>query len=143
MRTRTLLLLAIVCGLAILIAGGIQLLRLGNQESSSTLLAMGQPGKAGDVTVTLISSSVPSTDRSTLVTTVTLGGADDADGLDGFTLVGPGKVASVTSSTCAGITIAPVECELTFATDDMQGTSRQLIFRRADEQLRWVLAADK
>lgn len=144
MRTRTLLLLAIVCGLAILIAGGIQLLRVGNQESSSTLLVQGQPGKAGDVTVTLMSSTVPSTTAgSRLVTTVTLGGVNDPDGLDGFTLVGPGKVASVTSSTCAGITVAPVECELTFATDGMQGSSRQLIFRRADEQLRWVLAAEK
>jgi hypothetical protein len=142
-RTRTLLLLAIGCGLAILIAGGIQLLRVGNQESSSTLLDAGQPGKAGDVTVTLLSSSVSATATgSGLVATVALGGIDDPDGLEGFTLVGPGKVASVTSSTCAGITAEPVECDLTFATDGMQGSSRQLIFRRADEQLRWVLAAE-
>ena len=38
MRTKTLLLLAIGCGLVILLAGGIQLLRVGGQEESATLL---------------------------------------------------------------------------------------------------------
>ena len=51
MRTKTLLLLAVGCGLVILLAGGIQLLRVGGQEQSATLLGTGQPGKAGDVTV--------------------------------------------------------------------------------------------
>jgi hypothetical protein len=137
MRTRTLLLLAIGCGLVILLAGGIQLLRVGGQEQTATLLATGEPGKAGDVTVELVSSSL---DDSDLVAVVRIGGIDDPDGLDGFTLVGPGTVLAVTSSTCNGITVAPVDCGLTFATGEMQGTSRQLIFHRADEQLRWVLA---
>ena len=137
MRTRTLLLLAIGCGLAILVAGGIQLLRVGGQELSTKLLAIGEPGKAGDVTVTLVSSSAGD---STLDAMVRIGGIDDAEGLNGFTLVGPGKVLSVTSSTCKGITIAMADCSLTFATSSMVGTSRQLIFHRADQQLRWVLA---
>ncbi|MEY2445545.1 MAG: hypothetical protein QOE00_2125 [Ilumatobacteraceae bacterium] len=137
MRTRTLLLLAIGCGLAILLAGGIQLLRVGGQQQSSTLLTTGEPGKAGDVAVTLLSSTA--TD-STLDAVVRISGIDDPEGLKGFTLVGPGKVLPVTSSTCAGITVAPVDCSLTFATGVMAGTSRQLIFHRADQQLRWVLA---
>jgi hypothetical protein len=137
MRTRTLLLLAIGCGLVILLAGGIQLLRVGGQEQTATLLATGELGKAGDVTVELVSSSVDGTE---LTAVVRVGGTDDPDGLDGFTLVGPGKVLPVTSSDCNGITVAAVDCSLTFATNGMQGTSRQLIFHRADEQLRWVLA---
>ena len=137
MRTRTLLLLAIACGLVILLAGGIQLLRVTGQEQTSTLLDTGETGKAGDVTVVLVSSSP---DGSDLVANVRIGGIDDPDGLDGFTLVGPGKVVAVTSSTCAGITVAEHDCSLTFATTGMQGTSRQLIFHRADDQLRWVLA---
>jgi hypothetical protein len=137
MRTRTLLLLAIGCGLVILLAGGIQLLRVTGQEQTATLLATGEPGKAGDVTVELVSSS---TDDSELVANVRIGGTDDPDGLGGFTLVGPGKVVAVTSSTCEGITVDDRDCALTFATADMQGTSRQLIFHRADDQLRWVLA---
>jgi hypothetical protein len=137
MRTRTLLLLAIGCGLVILLAGGLQLLRVTGQEQTATLLAAGQPGKAGDVSVELVSSRI---DGSNLVAAVRVGGTDDPDGLDGFTLVGPGKVVAVTSSTCNGITVGVVDCSLSFATGDMQGTSRQLIFHRADDQLRWVLA---
>ncbi len=137
MRTRTLLLLAIGCGLAILVAGVIQLLRVGDQQQTAKLLAVGEPGKAGDVTVELVSSSVQT---SELVAVVRVGGIDDPDGLDGFNLVGPGKVLAVTSSTCEGIAVGVVDCALTFATSGMEGTSRQLIFRRADEQLRWVLA---
>ena len=137
MRTRTLLLLAIACGLVILLAGGIQLLRVGGQEQTAKLLDAGAPGKAGDATVELVSSSVKG---SELVAVVRIGGVDDPEGFGGFTLVGHGKVVAVTSSTCAGITIAVTECSLTFATTGMQGTARQLIFRRADAQLWWVLA---
>ncbi len=137
MRTRTLLLLAIGCGLVILLAGGIQLLRVGGQQETSTLLDTGEPGKAGDVTVELVSSSI---EASELVAVVRVSGTDDPDGLDGFTLVGPGKVVAVTSSTCDGIAIAAIDCTLRFTTSDLQGTARQLIFHRADDQLRWVLA---
>ena len=137
MRTRTLLLLAIGCGLVILLAGGIQLLRVTGQEQSATLLATGEEGTAGDVSVELVSSSI---DAAKVVAIVRVGGTNDPDGFDGFTLVGPGKVVGVTSSTCAGIKDATTECSLAFDTGDMQGTSRQLIFHRADDQLRWVLA---
>lgn len=137
MRTRTLLLLAIACGLVILLAGGIQLLRVGGQEQTAKLLDAGEPGKAGDATVELVSSSASG---SHLVVVVRVGGVADLDGLDGFTLVAPGKVVAVGSSTCAGIAVAETDCSLTFDTTGMPGTSRQLIFHRADAQLRWVLA---
>ncbi|MEY2583346.1 MAG: hypothetical protein QOE09_3195 [Ilumatobacteraceae bacterium] len=137
MRTRTLLLLAIGCGLVILLAGGIQLLRVGGQQQSAKLLKAGEPANAGDVTVELVSSSLRD---GNLVAVVRIGGVDDSRGLDGFTLVGPGKVLSVASADCTGIAIAPVDCALTFTTTGMKGTSRQLIFHRADAQLRWVLA---
>ena len=137
MRTRTLLLLAIGCGLVILLAGGIQLLRVSGQQPTSTLLRAGEPGKAGDVTVELVSSSVEPTQ---LVAVVRIGGVADPDGLDGFKLVAPGNVVPVSSATCHGIAIEAADCALTFATSTLSGTARQLIFSRADEQLRWVLA---
>ena len=137
MRTRTLLLLAIGCGLVILLAGGIQLWRVGGQRQSSTPLDVGQPGKAGDVTVELVSSNV---DDSRIVAVVRVGGIQDPNGLDGFKLVGPGMVLDVSSSTCNGIVVEATDCTLTFATSALSGTTRQLIFNRADEQLRWVLA---
>jgi hypothetical protein len=138
MRTRTLLLLAIGCGLVILLAGGIQLLRVGGQQQTATLLQVDEPGTAGDVTVELVSISVSSTG---LVAVVRVKGVNDPDGLDGFSLVGPGKVVPVASSDCNGISVGEAQCALTFSTNGMQGTSRDLIFRRADRQLRWVLAA--
>jgi hypothetical protein len=137
MRTRTLLLLAIGCGLVILLAGGIQLLRVGDQQQTVKQLQTGEPGRAGDVDVMLVSSSATS---SRIVAVVRVGGVDDAKGLDGFTLVGPGKVLPIASSTCRQIAVQNVDCELTFDTTGLPGTSRQLIFRRADQQLRWVLA---
>ena len=137
MRTRTLLLLAIGCGLVILLAGGIQLLRVGGQQQTSTLLPVNETGKAGDVTVALVSSKV---EAAQLVAVVHVGGIDDPKGLDGFSLVGPGTVRAVSSSTCDGIAVVAADCALTVATSGMNGTARQLIFRRADRQLRWVLA---
>ena len=113
MRTKTLLLLAIGCGLVILLAGGIQLLRVGGQEQSATLLGTGQPGKAGDVTVELVSTTLGQNDVKAVVR---VGGVDDPNGLDGFTLVGPGKVVALTTSNCDGIAVAGGELQLTFAT---------------------------
>ena len=111
------------CFAPILVAGGIQLLRIGGQAQSVKELAIGQSGKAGDVTVVLASSSASD---GQIVATVRIGGTDDPNGLDGFKLVGPGKVAAVTSATCAGITVQTVDCSLTFTTAGMAGTSRQL-----------------
>src|SRR4051812_11731938 len=130
MRTKTLLLLAVGCGLVILLAGGIQLLRVGGQQESTKVLATGQPGKAGDVDVELVSTTVGENDVTAVVR---VGGVDDPDGLDGFTLVAPGKVVPVTTTSCDGISVVSVDCTLTFSTAELQGTSRQLIFHRADQ----------
>ena len=144
MRTRTLLLLAIVCGVIILVAGGIQLVRLTDQQQASVELDSDQVGQAGDATVTLrdVVVDVESSGERTVVT-VDIGGVDDPSGLDGFTLVGVGEVARIDAavSTCAGIVEAERRCELAFNTSEFPSGARQLIFRRADTQLRWVLPA--
>src|SRR4051794_33854034 len=138
MRTRTLLLLAVTCGLAILIAGTVQLLRLSGQETA-TILAIGQAASAGDATVLV--SAIDETDGVASVT-VTLSGVDDPDGVDGFTLVGPGDQQQPDqrgAGACAGFTVEPVTCTLTFATNAMQGDDRLLVFHRAAETVRWKL----
>ena len=88
MRTKTLLLLAIGCGLVILLAGGIQLLRVGGQEQTATLLGTGQPGKAGDVTVELESTTVGQNDVKAVVR---VGGVDDPNGLTVSRSSGPAR----------------------------------------------------
>lgn len=140
MRTRTLLLLAVTCGLAILVAGGVQLFRLANQDPPKPPLAIGETGTAGDVNVTVDDVVVTGT---AIVVTVTLKGVDDPTGIDGFSLVAPNKrVAPATESdeaACTVLTVAPVTCTLNFPTDGLTGSARQLLFIRAEDQVRWKL----
>lgn len=136
MRTRTLLLLAVSCGLAILVAGTLQLLRLKGQETGS-VLGVGKSGVAGDATITVVGAEVAA---DQVVVTVTLSGVDDPLGLKGFTLVGPEKTVTANTTgdgACTGITVAPVTCTLSFGTVGMRAGNRLLVFQRAEETLRW------
>ena len=140
MRTRTLLLLAVTCGLAILLAGGIQLLRLANQEPPALPLAIGGTGSAGDAVVTVVAAT---TVDNTFVVTLDLSGVDDTDGLDGFTLVGVDTVVkplpAVAPDACTGFTVAHVQCTLTFPDIGFPTADRQLLFERAEDRVRWKL----
>jgi len=136
MRTRTLLLLAVTCGLAILVAGTLQLLRLKGQETGS-VLAVGEAGTAGDAKVTLLNADVSD---DMVVLKVVLSGVDDPLGTKGFTLVGPDKTVAPNSTgddACNGFTVAPVTCTLSFGTATMPAGNRLLVFQRAEETVRW------
>jgi hypothetical protein len=138
MRTRTLLLLAVTCGLAILIAGTVQILRLAGQDTQP-ILAIGDTGTAGDANVTV--TAFEEVDGVTTVT-VTLAGVDDPAGLNGFTLVGPGATAEPNQrgqQACTGFTVAPVTCTLTFGSATIEPGDRLLVFHRATESARWKL----
>ena len=147
MKTRTLLILAVSCGLAILIAGSLLLLRLSNEEKADPALEVGDSAQLGDAVVTVDSYEV--TDDA-IVVTVTLSGVDDPDGVYGFTLIAPGKAVSADPemgttgsedlAACSGFTAEPVTCLLWFATAGLEGSDRQLLFQRAAEQVRWRLA---
>jgi hypothetical protein len=141
MRTRTLLLLAVTCGIAILLAGTVQLLRLSGQRSE-TPLALGQAGRAGDAAIVVMAYDETA---SAAVVTVTLSGVDAPDGTDGFVLVTPGKPvphrvwSSPADDECSGFTVAEVTCTLTFPLEGVSGQSRQLLFERGGERVRWRL----
>jgi hypothetical protein len=138
MRTRTLLLLAIGCGLAILLAGGIQLLRLAGQSKPPAPLTIGQQGVAGDARVTVTGYD----ERGGAATvSVRLGGVSDPAGLKGFALVTPGKAVTPDSSrtTCKGLTKEEVSCTIVFGVAGAKGTDRMLLFQRAAETVRWKL----
>ena len=138
MRTRTLLLLAVSCGLAILLAGGIQLLRLANQDAPAPL-TVGDAGTAGDAKVTVVSAREAG---DSFVVTVAIEGVDDTNGVDGFTLVGVGLTEKPLASgpdDCTGFTEARVECTLTFANGGFETSDRQLLLIRAEDQVRWKL----
>jgi len=136
-KTRTLLLLAVTCGIAILVAGTVQLLRVADQKSSTVQVDAGQVGTAGDATVVLDDVAV---DDGHLVATVTIGGVDDADGLAGFTMVAAGTTRDVGGGTCTGFTESPQQCTIEFDNTDLKGSTRLLLFSRAGDHLRWTLA---
>ena len=137
MRTRTLLLLAVTCGLVILLAGGIFFWQLSNQKSTLPLV-VGDTGTAGDVRVTV--GGIDEADGRMTVT-ISIGGAEDGDALDGFTLVGvPNPVDALPDAgTCGSITVTAVTCTVVFPTDEFTTADRQLLFNRADDQIRWKL----
>jgi hypothetical protein len=82
--------------------------------------------------------------ESRLLVDVSIGGVDDADGLDGFALLQPGGVTDVDrgASTCEQLRVEAVRCQLAFELLPSESDVRQLLFRRADEQLRWDLKHD-
>ena len=140
MRTRTLLLLAVTCGLAILLAGGIQLLRIANQDQSQAL-GKGDKGVAGDAVIVV--DDFTESD-GVLTVTVTLSGVDDPKGIADFTLVGVPKPVdavqvSEAADACTGFTVQATTCTITFPTVGFTTKDRQLLFIRAEEQVRWRL----
>lgn len=139
MRTRTLLLLAVGCGLLILAAGVAQLLRIVTQDDPPEPAAVGAPVVVGDMTVT-VEGVVE--DAGTAVVTIELGGVDDPDGTEQFRLVVPGaslRPRGGGAEACDGTTVDLQRCSLSFDVSDVDGSSRVLLYRRGDEQVRWEL----
>lgn len=144
MRTRTLLVLAVVCGLAILVAGSVQLLRLtGDADGSSADdLAVGETASAGDLVVTVISAGEAG---GFMRVQVRLGGVDDPAAIDGFRLIAPGGAINplgvdAGDGACGAVTVAEHTCTLVFETASAGGTARVLLLRRGEDQRRWVLS---
>lgn len=143
MKTRTLLFLAFGCGLAILLAGGIQLLRVADDGDAAPALSVGQEARVGDMRVTVLSAIER---EATMLVHVGLIGVDDADGASGFRLVAPGgalaptAVPSEEGEPCAATREATeTRCVLAFDTAGAEGAARVLLYQRAGETQRWDL----
>lgn len=137
MKTRTLLLLAVGCGLIILVAGSIKLFLIAD-DKPPVHLAVGQSGQAGDMTVAV--QSVRRTATETLVE-VRLVGADDIDGALPFTYntgakpLPPQGPPAGEGTRCAATSVTtPTVCVLAFETTRVPGV---LGYQRAGETLRW------
>lgn len=139
MRTRTLLLLAVSCGLVILVAGVVQLLRIAGQDETVDFSAINAPVQVGDLDVVVESYEESA---GTAVVAVRLGGVDDDDGAAGFRLVVPDALLEPTGAgadACVAVTVAPATCELTFNIGDAAGGVRVLRLERGDDSARWEL----
>jgi hypothetical protein len=149
-RTRTLLLLAVACGVAILAAGVAQFVRLTGQDEPARPAAIGVPVEMGDLTV-VVGDVLE--DAGAVAVEVELSGVADPDAAAGFRLVVPGAALAPNAEAapgtapapglapaCTGSTVSGQRCTLWFELPADPGTARVLVLRRGDEQVRWELS---
>jgi hypothetical protein len=141
MKTRTLMLLALACGLAIMLAGAVFLFQLTTQDELAEPIPIGVPTGVGDMEVTV--EAWEEEGRSLLVT-VRIGGVDDSDGGNGFRLIAAGRPLVPEriddEGVCRATTVEVESCVIQFDVSSADGNSRVLFYDRGDEQARWVLS---
>lgn len=140
MKTRTLLLLALGCGLAIMLAGAVLLFQLTRQDDVAEPTLIGDSAEIGDMSVTVLGATET---NGALDVSIRIGGVDDADGASGFRLIASGRPLQQDSSArgglCGPTTLDAVECLVRFDVTTADGSSRVLFYDRGDETARWVL----
>jgi hypothetical protein len=136
MKTRTLLMLALACGLAIMLAGAVFLFQLSTQDDLAEPAAVGEQVQVGDMQVTV--TNVDETD-GILAVLVEIGGTADDQPADEFRLIASGRGMSVADTTCPPTEIDVVACTVTFDVSLADGVSRVLFYERGEDQARWVL----
>ena len=141
MKTRTLLLLSVGVGLAILLAGGVFLFQLSTESAAVEPAAIGERVSVGDVDLTVLDTIEGA---ALLAIDVEIGGVDDLDGIDSFRMItGDRRLDPVTAPAdgrCVEITVEAQRCRIEFDVSAAGGSSRVLVLRRGDEQRNWVLA---
>lgn len=142
MRTRTLLLLSLGCGLAILLAGVGMFWRLSTQETSATA-ALGVPTQVGDLAVTVVrSAEVEAGSTPGMVEVeVRFDGPPDDEPARNFALLVDGQTLAVDSTDCPALVGPPVECTVSFQLAVEQPGARLLSYQRGEERAVWVLPA--
>ena len=138
MKTRTLLLLALACGVAILLAGGVLLVQLAGRDDPEPPAALGEVVQIGDMSVQVDEA----TERDGVVLVdVTIGGVADEDGAAGFRMIASGRPAPPVEGeqACGATTVATSACVLRFDVSGADGSSRVLFYARGDEAARWEL----
>jgi hypothetical protein len=141
MKTRTLLLLALACGVLIMTAGAVFLVQLSRQADAAPPVPIGVATQVGDMHV-VVDSAVEH--DGVLDVTLTIGGVDDADGAGGFRLIASGHaiatLAADEAGSCGAITTEQQRCTIRFDVSGARGDSRVLFYERGDDRARWVLA---
>lgn len=147
MKTRTLLLLSVACGLLILLAGGVKLIQVATDEPEVEVLALGDSAVIGDMTVSVVSIDANGPVR----VEITMSGVPGESALDGWRLLGDGKVteALTTAVTTAGDEggtgvcsresvvpeSEPLRCIVRFAAVE---SVQAVAYVRAGEQRQWA-----
>jgi hypothetical protein len=138
MSTRKLILTALLCGLAILVAGGVKLFQVANDEKQVEILYFGDDATLGDMTVSVV--GVERTAEATFVT-VTMTGVDLVDGAaDGWRLLADGRVREPLGSDdpngCRTVDATEAtRCTVLFESAESAPT---VAYVRAGEQRQWA-----
>ena len=148
MSTRRLIVTALLCGMAILLAGGVFLVRVARDGSNTAVFQpLGQPVQAGDVTVT-VATVTPGAGSVVVSVVIDAGGgravAPLADAAAPWTLRSGATLDPVAPSaagtTCRGQGVgagARVACDLAFS---RAGGATYLLFTRDRATYQWRLA---
>ena len=136
MSTRKLILTALICGLAIMLAGGIKLFQVANDSSEVVIYPFGVEQTLSDMTVTV--KSIEQRESVTAVT-VALFGVDGGDAREGWRLLAGGKVLSpnITQSGQCGATSVDVTSECVIEFPPSEG-SVTVAYVRAGAQSQWA-----
>lgn len=137
MKTRTLILWSLVCGVIILVAGSVKLFQVSSGDSTVEFLAFGQQATVADMVVAV--ESFESTGDAVLAR-VTMSGPDGADAREGWRMIAGERVlspidATVESDLCTTTSATPVTCVVAFPTVD--GTP-VFAYLRAGDQRQWA-----
>ena len=141
--TRRLIVTALVCGLAILVAGGIQLFRLKGADRVE-LPGLGQARDVNGVRVTAVALRDVSTTTVVEVELAALDSSTTGSAGDGWTLLrrttfAPVGVPSGAGTPCATVTLSvtPQRCVVAF--DAGASGDRYLAYHRGPIEARWAL----
>ena len=131
-----------MCGLAILLAGGIKLFQVANDDKRVEVLSFGDEATLGDMTVSVL--SIERASDATLVT-VTMTGVDLAEGAAaGWRMLADGRVSEPTAdagstgsiAACGSVSANTVtRCIVRFAPAESAPT---VAYLRAGEQRQWA-----
>ena len=136
MSTRKLILTALICGLAIMVAGGTKLFQMTTDEAQAVVLEMGTTQTLSDMTVSV--TKVEKTVSANLVT-VTMVGVEGAVPTEGWILMADGKTfrPEIADSTCQPISkIVTQTCVVAFPPSI--GNVTVVAYGRANAQSQWA-----
>jgi hypothetical protein len=135
MSTRKLILTALICGLAIMVAGGTKLFQMATEEATAVVYSLGTSRTLSDMTV-----SVTKVEQSVDVTevTVTMVGVEGGNATEGWRLLAGGEVISplLNRSTCEPTTVDVAQtCVVGFPESSGSVT---VAYLRAGQQSQWA-----
>jgi hypothetical protein len=137
MSTRKLILTALICGLAIMLAGGFKLFQVATDDVEAVVYDLGIEQTLGDMKVSV--ESVQQSDTQTIVL-VRMRGVEGADGFEGWKLFADGKLTEpiVTADTpqCVTKVAQYVECSIPFVGSAKPVQS--VLYQRANLQSQWA-----